>query len=395
MQDLEAQPSSSKIIQHYPRVTETAVQSLLSQPDNSTQMYLRRLASSYTLFSFLNQTPDVQAATRKLFSYGTVWVDTTVLLPLIAEQLEESEQQRKLSKLFAVCRNAGIEFRVTPGVVQEINAHMNFAMACARYTPGIWQGRVPYLYWRYLQTGQTPAEFNKWILLFRGDERQHDDIAQFLRDAFDIERQELSETAHQVNSELRWAAERLWSDAHKHRRRHSQLSDEMTTEILIEHDVETYLGVIALRQKEEVTELGYRHWLLTLDTIAWGIRDQLRKEFSDKTPPSPLLSLSFLLNSMTFGPTRNRVGKAVELSLPVVLDLEMSESMPFDILTLANRVRQENDSLPEYVIRRKVRDAIDQARRRRGCLDYNSLFEQDEAEPSASAGGANTRVSFS
>lgn len=380
MQDLEGQPPSSRIIQHYPKITATAVQGLLSQPDKSTQMYLRRLSSSYTLFSFLNQTPDVQAATAKLFSHGTVWVDTTVLLPLLAEQLEESEQQRRLSKVFVACRNAGIEFRVTTGVIQEINAHMNNAMTCARYTPGTWRGRVPYLYYQYLQTGQTPIEFRKWISLFRGDERQDDDLAQFLKDVFGIEREELREPAQLVSNELRWAAERLWSDAHKHRRRHAQQSDETTTRILIQHDVETYLGVIALRQKEKVTELGYRHWLLTLDTIAWDIRDQLRKEFPDKTPPSPLLSLSFLLNSMTFGPTRNRVGKADELSLPLILDLEMSESMPYDILELADRVRQENDSLPEYVIRRKVRDAIDQARRRRGCLGYNSLLEMDEAE---------------
>lgn len=389
MQDLEEQRPSSRIVQHYPKIIATVVQGLLSQLDKPTQLYLRRLASSYTLFSFLNQTPDVQAATAKLFSHGTVWVDTTVLLPLLAEQLDDNEQQRRFSKLFMACRSAGIEFRVTTGVIQEINAHMNNAIACAQYTPGSWRGRVPYLYYQYLQTGQRPIEFRKWLSLFRGDERPDDDLAQFLADVFDIKREELKEAAQLVGEELRWAVERLWSDAHKNRRRHAQQDDETTTLILIRHDVETYLGVIALRQKEEVTELGYRHWLLTLDTIAWDIRDRLRKEFPDRTPPSPLLSLSFLLNSMTFGPSRRRVGKAEELSLPLILDVEMSESMPYDILELADRVRQENVALPEYVIRRKVRDAIDQARRRRGCLGHNSIFEKDEAEPGAPVDSAN------
>ena len=40
--------------------------------------------------------------------------------------------------------------------------------------------------------------------------------------------------------------------------------------------------------------------------------------------------------------------------------------MPYDILEIADRVRHENDTLPEYVIRRKVRDAVDKARRRKG-----------------------------
>ncbi len=217
LRDLEGQQPSSKIIHHYPKIVATAVQCLLSQPDKSTQLYLRRLASSYTLFSFLNQTPDVQAATRKLFSHGTVWIDTTVLLPLFAEQLKDDEQQRRLSKVLNACRNAGIEFRVTSGVIQEINAHINNGMACSRYTPGTWRGRVPYLYYQYLQTGQSPMEFQKWVLLFRGEERPDDDLAQFLGDVFDIKREDLKEAAQQVSEELRWAAERLWSDAHKHR----------------------------------------------------------------------------------------------------------------------------------------------------------------------------------
>lgn len=379
LKDLENNPKSSKIIHHYPKIISTAIQGLLAHPDVSTQIYLRRLSSSYTLLSFLNQTPDVQAATKKLFSHGTVWIDTTVLLPLIAEQLED-EQQQRLSKILNACRNAGTEFRVTTGIIQEINAHMNNAVACSQYTPGKWQGRVPYLYYHYLQTGQSRLEFRKWIALFRGTERPDDDLIQYFGDFFSIKREDLHEAAQQVSEDLRWAVDRLWSDAHKHRRQHSHQGDEATTRLLIQHDIETYLGVVALRQREEVSELGYRHWLLTLDTIAWDIRDHLREEFPEKTPPSPLLSLSFLVNNMTFGPNRRLVGNTDELSIPLILDLELTESMPYDILEIADRVRHENDTLPEYVIRRKVRDAVDKARRRKGCLLYDNIFEKGEAK---------------
>lgn len=54
------------------------------------------------------------------------------------------------------------------------------------------------------------------------------------------------------------------------------------------------------------------------------------------------------------------------MTLPIILDIEMAESMPIDILAIAEKVRQEHVSQPEYVIRRMVRDAIDAARRRCG-----------------------------
>ncbi len=372
LRDLQDQPANSRIIQHYPKIINTVVHGLLSQHDQSTQLYLRRLANSYTLLSFLNQTPDVQNATKKLFSHGAVWLDTTVLLPLFAEQIEENNQRGKLLELFNTCLKSGVEFRVTTGVIQEINAHMNNAVQCSTYQPGTWRGRIPFLYYQYLQTGRPPIDFRKWISLFRGSERPDDDLCQFLKDAFEIKREDLEEEAKKVSDEIRWTADRLWTEAHKRRRRNTQQIDEETKRILIQHDLETYLGVIALRQNEDVSELGYRHWLLTLDTIAWQIRDHIKDELKEKAPTSPLLSLSFLLNNMIFGPSRYLAGKANGLTLPLVLDVEMSESMPHDLLDVADKVRNENDGLPEYVIRRKVRDAIDRARRRKGCFDYEN-----------------------
>jgi hypothetical protein len=59
------------------------------------------------------------------------------------------------------------------------------------------------------------------------------------------------------------------------------------------------------------------------------------------------------------------------------LDVEMYESMPQDILGIADQVRQDNEGLPEYVIRRKVRDAIDHARIRRVCFGISDTYEKE------------------
>ena len=366
--DLSLYPPAGNITEYIPNIGITAVQRMLAKPSNTTQRYLRRLSDSYTLFSFLNETPDVQSATRKLFSHGNIWLDTTVLLPIFAEQLEENNHG-KFTHLFQICHEQGMELNVTPGVIEEINAHMNFALSCSNYRSFEWRGRTPYLYYQYLQTGRSASEFKKWLTHFRGDERPDDDVAQYLHELFGIKRRGLFEESQKVDVNLRYAAERLWTNEHQERRGRNQQADDIATRHLINHDIETYLGVIALRQDEQVNDLGYRHWLLTLDRIAWKIRDRLREEFDTKIPPSPLMSLDFLINNLAFGPERYKLKRSQEQVLPIVLDIEMSESMPQDILQIADDVRKDNEGLPEYVIRRKVRDAIDNARRRRGCLN--------------------------
>ncbi len=380
LNDLSLHTPPTREVQHLPKTVTTIVRSLLAEATSSTQKYLRRLADSYTLLSFLHETPDVQSATRKLFSHGTVWIDTTVLLPVFAEQLEDDPGQRKFTRIFDSCRVAGIELRVTRGIIREIKSHMNTALICSHHAPSEWEGRIPYLYYQYLHTGQQTQGFPKWLTLFRGDDRPEDDLAQFLMETFDIKCEDLGKASERVDDKLRWAAERLWSDAHKERRCQAR-ADETTTRQLIQHDLETYLGIIGLRQSEDVTELGYRHWLLTLDRIAWEIRDRLREEFSSIPPPSPLLSLSFLINNLVFGPHRRFTDKAEQPFLPLLLDVEMSESLPHDILQIADKVRSENEGLPEYVIRRKVRDAIDRARHQRGCFGYSTVLDSDDEPP--------------
>jgi hypothetical protein len=375
LKDISDNPVKNSIIQHYPKIIAATIQNLFVKPEASTQLYLRRLSGSYTLFSFLNQTPDIQAATKKIFSYGTVWIDTTVLLPLIAEQLEEDEQARKLSNLIKICGETGIEFKVTTGIIQEINSHMNNALACSQRTSGTWQGRVPYLYSQYLMNGHPPASFKEWLFTFRGNERPDEDLASYLDSFFNIKPEDLIKDLEEIDDKLRWAIDRLWAEAHIHRR-NSQQIDEATKRILIQHDIETYLGVISRRKQEKTSELGYKHWLLTIDKIAWNIRDQLKQEFKDKTPLSPLLSLSFLFKVMTFGPNRHLMANKENFSLPLILDLELSESMPYDLLEIADKTRHENAKYPEHVIRRMVRDAVDSARFRKKQIEYNSIFDE-------------------
>ena len=374
--DITVNPSSSGYIQHFPILINSVIRGLLYSPEETTSTYLRRLSNSYTLLSFLNQTPDVQAATKKLFSHGTIWLDTTVLLPLLAEKLEDDENKRRLERTFEACRGAGIEFRVTSGTIEEINSHMYNALNCSRFVPGDWHGVTPFLLKAYMNTGLGRRDFSRWLSLFKGDERPEDDIKQLLSDEYHIVAQDLEEELDSIDSEIRYALDRLWSTVHESRRnRNGYTIDDETRRILIRHDIETYLGVVALRRKETLSYLGYKHWLLTFDKNAWVVKQQLKTEFGDRCPSSPLLSMSFLANSITFGPLRSRISKAQSLSLPLILVHEMTEALTPDLMEIADRVREDHQDLPEYAIRRKVRDAIDQARRQKGISDNNLVTE--------------------
>jgi hypothetical protein len=365
--DLSKYPPQTNITEHLPKILLGVINVIFSQPSQSTNQYLKRLSNSYTLFSFLRETPDIQSATSKLFSHGAIWLDTTVLLPAIAEQLKENEQDRKLLNLFKACSNIGIELFVTPGVLDEIIAHMKLAINCSHYHYSSWKGRIPYLYNSYLETGKSPLEFSKWISLFKGDERPAEDISLFLHGVYNINKNELSTENLDIDEEIIWVIRDCWTAEHQKRRQQNQLQNDNPTDQLIKHDVETYLGIIALRQKEDVSELGYKNWLLTFDKTAWYIRDKLRNEYKAKQTPSPLMSIDYLIRNISFSPNRNLLSKNEHDLFPIILDIEMSESMPINIMEISNEVRKENEGLPEYVIRRKVRDAIDKARRKYDC----------------------------
>ena len=97
----------------------------------AVQRYMRRSTDIYTLLAFLRATPDVQQVVEKLFSHGSVWLDTSIVLPAMAEALLDEEQQR-FSRLLRIAREAGLDLKITPGVVEEVERHINRAMSCLR-----------------------------------------------------------------------------------------------------------------------------------------------------------------------------------------------------------------------------------------------------------------------
>jgi len=367
-----------------PRIDETAsiVTDILERPGAAIQAYLRSVADSYTLLAFLRETPDVQSAVTKMFSHGEIWLDTSIVLPLFAEILADDEPSRRFSAMIRAAVAAGMQVRITRGVLQEVERHMNQSLACAStFAQGRWEGRLPFLYQMYVLSGRSLDRFASWLEMFRGSARPEDDIAEYLLDTLSVEVGSLEDEAAAAPQDLRVMVHEIFAAIHDSRRRQRYTTtelDPMTLSRLVQHDVENYVGVIWKRRKEDVNALGHKAWWLTLDRAAFTVHSSLRGQIQGKIPDAPTLSPDFLVNYLALGPLRAAVPKDVESMLPLITE-GIGEFLPVDLLAKAEQIRKESRDLPENIIRRRVRDGLDAARRRLGVLGHGGSQYMEES----------------
>lgn len=358
-----------------------AVRELLISNKPSIQAYLRSLSDAYTLMAFLKQTPDVQGVVQKMFSHGSLWLDTTIILPLIVDTLAASDGERgRFSRMIEAAKDAGLKLYVTPGVIEEVERHMNLAFVCARMTFGEWQGSVPYLLEQYVAHGRSTASFPSWLENFRGDARPLQDIAEFLQEQFDVKERSLDSELRESPQELRSALESIWYERYNRRReKYGAQLDDMAITRLVSHDVECYAGVVHLRSKEHTSPFGYSAWWLTVDRQAFDLKSRLRERMTAPPPDSPVMSADFLVNYLAFGPMRRRVTKAKESNLPLLMALGSATQLTPELIAEAENLRMQLKDLPERVVRRQVRDHLDKARSRIGPIAKLGMDEVDDA----------------
>lgn len=348
------------------RIVICVVRDLITEPTVNLRNHLRAKADAYTLFAFLGRTPDVQRAVSRMFSHGTIWLDTTIVLPLLAEDLIRNEQ-RRFSQMLAIAHSAGLELRVTSGVIEEVERHINRCITYMNMHHSDWQGSIPFLVDAYLRSGRSLMSFSSWIERFEGRERPEDDIAEYFNEFFSIKKEDLKEEEVKASEELRIAVQEAWHAAHSARRGIGiQDIDDITFGRLVRHDVENYVGVIERRRNRGESYLGFSAWWLTLDRLAGQVDERVQGDLGRDAPPSPVMSADFLVNYLSVGPMRSKVTREADFSLPIALDVGFLEEIPKDLMHEAERIRTEAKDLPEYIVRRRVRDCLDAAKRRPG-----------------------------
>jgi hypothetical protein len=360
----------------------SGVQKILTSHEVAIQAHLRRLADSYTLLAFLKLTPDVQGAVEKMFSDGKIWLDATVILPLIADTLLAAEgESGRFMRMIDAARDAGLHLYVTPGIIEEVERHMNRALTCAQLVYGKWHGSVPFLLERYIGSGRSTASFSAWLENFRGSARPTDDISDYLKDQFEITTRSLEVESSNAPLELRHALDHLWHERYQRRQEKYgiQLDPNAVTR-LVRHDIECYCGVLQLREKDRTSPFGYSAWWLTVDQQTYDLKSKLQTRMEATPPDSPVISADFLVNYLAFGPNRRRVSKSKESHLPLLMMFSNGLSVTPALMAEAETLRSNMKDMPERLIRRNVRDHLDRARTQLGPISYMGMDQSDPTD---------------
>ncbi|MEN3541043.1 hypothetical protein AAH991_38425 [Microbispora sp. ZYX-F-249] len=360
--------SPREIIANHRSAIIEAVRSALVSPGDAAHRYLQRWVDSYTLFSLLRATPDVQKTVVKLFSHGRIWIDSNMLLPVIAEELVDPEL-RHYTELLRATREAGLALRVTSGIIEELSMHMRRSMAYARtISQGrTWDGEVPFLAVAHALSGSTVDTLAGWIENFRGDAQPEDDVREYLEEVHGIRLHDLRSDAESADVTLRGAVQEIWAEA-KTKSRSARTFNPESVRRLVAHDVECYLGIVQLRRAENRSSWGYNSWWLTLDGVAYRIHKMLQGQILGTIPSPPVMSPDFLLRYLEIGPLRRQLSKESSKQLPLVNDISFLEGVSPQILQTVERIRKENANLPPRVLRRKIRDALNSMRSTQGQI---------------------------
>ncbi|WP_329229732.1 hypothetical protein [Streptomyces canus] len=371
------------------KVVSYVISSTINDSFRVTREYLRGRLESYTLFSLLQATPDVQKTVVKLFSGGVIWLDANLILPVLAEELADDEN-RSFTHLLEAARTCGISLRVTSGIVEEVSSHMHRSLTYARVVGQgkLWGSDVPFLAAAHAASGRETAALGSWLENFRGSEQPLEDVADYLSEVHGIRIQELNDEADTADIALRGAVQEIWYEARSRRLKPNKFPPA-TVQILVNHDVECYLGIVQRRRKESKSPLGFNSWWLTLDGTAFKINDLLRSRVTGDPPLSPVMSPDFLLRYLEIGPLRAQVSKNMRSELPVMLDVSFLEGVSPYIMQVVEQVRAEHSNLPGRVLRRKIRDTINRLKSARGRIADGgvTLVEQEVLESITSANG--------
>lgn len=220
-------------------------------------------------------------------------------------------------------------------------------------------------------SGKPIAGFSNWVEQFRGGHQPIQDIADFLNGQFGIELDNPI-VSDDLPVPIIAAVREYWRTVQHDRRGREDGAFSISANRLAEHDSENFISVLSDRRMQSgKSPLGYTSWLLTLDSAAPKMLTKLDAEIRDQIKHSPIISIDFLFKYLACGPNRDRVDQSAT-RLPYVFTDAVME-VPQELLAVARSTREENGSLPERIIQRRIRDAMDSQRMKLGPVQAAGL----------------------
>ena len=173
------------------------VEDVLTAPSDPLRIHLQRYADAYLLLFFLRENPDIQKVMAKVFQMGVLLVDTSFIVPALAETALPTEQQR-LTGLLKAAKAAGMHLYVNDDVLNELKTHLRrLQYAYLTYIEPSLRDRGPnqlevgsqVLVKAYLtvKANNRDLSFATFLYRFMGETDPKQDLIETLREYFGIE----------------------------------------------------------------------------------------------------------------------------------------------------------------------------------------------------------------
>jgi hypothetical protein len=333
----------------------------LRSKDVEIAKHLRAKADLFIIHAFMQVTPDVQAACRKLLGGDILYLDTTVLIRCIAEYYSPADQRPLLHTLQGA-RKMGYRLRTWRPYIAELVSHLKgpIVLEWLNHYKSLPTDQMEDL----LRTAPTLiAVFHRYVASSGGNlERiveeiigktnEHENAIEFLMQLFNIETQDLP-ASDGDDEALRT---RVWGVWLENKKKHHNMSDDRF-ELLVRNDVNAYVALVKLRRQNrpQGANYGYKTWYLTFDRMPWRIAKVL---FPQRDALHEVaMSYSFLMNSVAALVNVGAVKLPDEI-LPATTVLDETEMVPSELRAAYQEVYVPNEK--PFLRERKLRDLAHQ-----------------------------------
>lgn len=329
----------------------------LNTKDEEVRKFLRGKADLFIVHGFLQVTPDVQEACRRLLGGDVLYLDTSILVRCIAEHYSPGRRRPLLDTLEGAKR-LGYQLRTWKPYIGELASHLRNRVEQEWHNH--YRDRSPDVLAALLPTartlvrvfcerakadGRTLPDIVDEIL---GKMNEQDNAIEFIEEVFGITTEELP-GLDAVDKEVRTRAEEAWWKA---RHRPQNISEDRFR-ILVNNDVDSYASILHLRrvQKPDGPDYGHKIWYLSLDQTPWRIARMLSS--SRDSTFEVAMSFSYLMNCVATLAITGQANIPDEL-IPATTILEESEAVPGEIRAVYEKEVNLGD-MP-FLRVRKLRD---------------------------------------
>lgn len=320
-------------------------------------------ADAYCLLFFMRESNDIQENINKIFSGSKVLVDTSVIVPCMAEQSFPKEKKR-LSNLIRAASKMGITFFLGDDVLNELQTHLDrmrysYYNHAERQLTTLGSSRTENLHYSiisgYLEAKRIEnyeGSFEDFIKQFRGERNPNADLIEYLHEELDIRfddnlNSEMEKIPYEDIGSLieEWKSvkpQRPWMD-----------TDAYNT--LVYHDVKAFLVIQRFRSGIAMGAVqGEKYWWLTFD----GSGFRMDRKFSGSN--SICMSPEFFSRYVSLLP-HQETGSSFATLLPIFLEAAKLGLVPAELRAKAEEIYSSMQGQKEYVIRRRLRDMVHQA----------------------------------